>query len=121
MIGRMTDTLRHSCSHLVVRALLVLLMLAAPLALVGTAEAVDLDLCPDLTINASSTSPPTPAFLSPSGVDVDSSGNIYAGDPISDTVYRFDSSGTQTLAIDETSPTPDFFRPGAVAVDGSGN
>ena len=52
---------------------------------------------------------------------MDSAGNIYAADAGTKTLYRFNASGTQTLAIPPTNATPNFSALFGIAVDGAGN
>ena len=56
----------------------------------------------------------------PYGVAVDADGNIYAADVTSNRVYGFDSTGTQTLTISQSS-WPAFTDPDGIAVDAGGN
>jgi uncharacterized repeat protein (TIGR01451 family) len=77
---------------------------------------------PQVEGNGGSPAPPDPAFVGPSGVAVDGSGDIYVADDGNGTAYRFDPDGNQTLAIAIPSAEGTVaVAPAGVAVDGSGN
>ncbi|HEU5301946.1 MAG TPA: NHL repeat-containing protein, partial [Acidimicrobiia bacterium] len=94
---------------------------AGSLAVVGVAggPAGGQTPCPAQTLAI--TGYPTPTLSAPFGVAVDAAGNIYTADTVTDTVYRFNASGTQTLAIPATDATPTLSAPVGVAVDAAGN
>ena len=94
---------------------------AGSLAVVGVAggPAGGQTPCPAQTLAI--TGYPTPTLSAPFGVAVDAAGNIYTADSDTQTVYRFNASGTQTLAIPATDATPTLSAPVGVAVDAAGN
>jgi streptogramin lyase len=59
--------------------------------------------------------------LFPDGIAVDGAGNIYASDFQTNTVYRFNSLGAQTLAIPPPNANPNFMSPRGIGVDSSGS
>jgi sugar lactone lactonase YvrE len=61
-----------------------------------------------------------PPFSAPQGVAVDTAGDVYIADSTTKTLFRFDSTGTQTLAI-TVAGSPNAALPVAIAVDGAGN
>lgn len=57
-----------------------------------------------------------PDLAAPVGVDVDDDGQVYVADRTTNTVYRFNPDGTQTLAIPAANGDPDLIDPTDVAV-----
>lgn len=56
-----------------------------------------------------------PDLAGPVGVDVDDDGQVYVADRTTNTVYRFNPDGTQTLAIPAANGDPDLIDPTDVA------
>ena len=78
---------------------------AFPVAVSRLASAAAQTTCPAQTLAIPPTSA-TPNLSDPAGIAVDGAGNIYAADGITKTLYRFNASGTQTLAIPPPTPPP---------------
>lgn len=75
-----------------------------------------------LTINASSTGRPTPAFQAPGGITLDGAGRIYVADGHAGAVTVFDPSGEQLFGPDASpafAPEPRFGSPLRLGSDGS--